>query len=88
MPSLRGGVPIAVGVVVAVVAAIAAFGIIFATTWSAIHSGRTDRPGPLEIAMIYAVLLCAGAVPTALGFLAAWATRRVMGRKAGPTNSN
>ena len=77
-------IPIAVAVVVAIVASIAAFGIMFATAWGQIHSGRTARPGPLEIALVYAGLL----VPGALGYLAGWVTHRVMRRKAGPSNSN
>jgi hypothetical protein len=77
-------IPIAVAVVVAIVTSMAAFGIMFAATWSLIHSGRTDRPGSLEIAMVYAGLL----VPAALAFFAGWATHLVMGRKAGPSNLN
>ena len=81
-------VPIVVGVAVGVATAILAFGIIFAATWSGIHSGRTDRPGGLEIALVYAVLLCAVAAPVGLGFFAGWATRRVMGKGARQSNSN
>jgi hypothetical protein len=77
-------IPIAVAVVVSVVASIAAFGIMFATAWSQIHSGRIDRPGTLEITMVYVGML----VPAVLAYLAGWATHRVMGRKAGPSNSH
>ena len=70
-------IPIAVSVMVAIVATIVALGMMFVTVWSQIHSGRTNRPGPLEVAMVYAGLLA----PAALGFLAGWATYRVMGRK-------
>jgi hypothetical protein len=63
-------VPILVGVAVGLATAVVAYGLIFAWTWREIHSGRTDRPGSLEIAMSYVVLLGALAVPVALGFLA------------------
>lgn len=73
-------VPIVVGVAVGLATAVVAYGLILAWTWSEIHSGRTDRPGSLEIAMSYVVLLGALAVPVGLGFLAGWVTQRAMGR--------
>ena len=58
-----------------------AFGIMFSMAWSGIHTGRTDRPEGLEIALAYVALLCAVAVPFGLGFFAARATHRAMGGK-------
>lgn len=80
-------VPIAVGVCVGVAAAIAAFGIFMGVVWGQIHSGRTDRPGALETAMGQVAVLCAAAVPIALGILASWATRWAIAKRA-PTVSS
>ena len=77
-------VPIVVGVAVGIATAILAFGIIFATTWSVIHRGRSEFPGGLEIALVYAAFLCAVAAPVALGSLAGWATRRALGKGTQP----
>jgi hypothetical protein len=81
-------VPIVVGVAVGIATAIVAFSIMFSMAWSGIHSGRTDRPGGVEIALAYVGLLCAVAVPFVLGPLAARATHRAMGGKTGPRNSS
>jgi hypothetical protein len=74
-----GGFPIAVGVGVALATGIVVYVIMFGMAWSGIHSGRTDRPGALEIALVYVLLW----TPAVLGFLAAWAAHRGMARKAG-----
>jgi hypothetical protein len=79
-PGGPGGLPIAVGVGVALATGIVVYVMMFGMAWSEIHSGRTDRPGALEIALVYLFLW----TPAVLGFLAAWATYRGMAGKAGP----
>jgi hypothetical protein len=86
MEMWRAVVPLAVGVVVAVIAAIAACGLVFAATWSSIHSGATDRTWAEVRMALFSV--AAFATPPALGFLAGWGTYRIMGRRTPPGSSN
>ena len=65
----------AVGVGVTLATGIVVYLVMFGMAWRGIHSGRTDRPGLLEIALVYVLL----AVPSVLGLLAAWATTRRRG---------
>jgi hypothetical protein len=80
--------PTVVGVAVGIAAAIGTFGLMMASAWSGIHSGRTDRPGGFEIAMTYVSLLFALLVPMGLGFVASWVTRRAIGESARTVNSD
>jgi len=80
-------VPIAIGVVVEVAAAMAAFGIFMGVVWGQIHSGRTDQPGGLETGLMQIAMYCAAAVPIVLGILAGRATRWAIARR-GPTVSS
>jgi hypothetical protein len=75
-------IPIAVGLAVAAAAALATSSLFLAAAWSGIHSGRTDRPGSAEIAVVWVIFLCVAAVPPALGGIAGWATHRAMDRRA------
>lgn len=77
----QGLISIAVGAAVAILAAVVLYGFLLATTWSSIHSGdRTAGPG----VALTLLSLGATAAPPALGFLAGWATYRLMGSKTGP----
>src|SRR5688572_18943928 len=73
--AMKQWLPVVIGLVVGVIAAFVAFGLLIGATWSSMHSGESALRRELTMLGITTLLSLA---PVGLAFLAWWLTHRAM----------